>query len=206
MFRATKRSDTDITTILRNNAIETRPWNKIHDLREKCSTCVHRAPDWKTRSGKMLPRESQIEFKVPPKITPQKPLYCRPNLLNDPQRTGQRWYFFGTPRTWRASCTNTKCITTRIEFIVRSAARHPRYAPAYPQLLQPRLTVTRGSHTAAVCFRLRSPPDLYFATHRRLAMLYSNPSIDTLAVVISVGHRISVRPFATAIFCVPLTE
>ena len=35
---------------------------------------------------------------------------------------------------------------------------------------------------------------------------YSNPSIDTLAVVISVGHRISVRPFATAIFCVPLTE
>jgi hypothetical protein len=27
-----------------------------------------------------------------------------------------------------------------------------------------------------------------------------------LAVVISVGHRISVRPFATAIFCVPLTE
>src|SRR5246127_1443191 len=40
----------------------------------------------------------------------------------------------------------------------------------------------------------------------RLAMPYSNPSIDTLAVVISVGHRISVRPFATAIFCVPLTE
>jgi hypothetical protein len=39
-----------------------------------------------------------------------------------------------------------------------------------------------------------------------LAMLYSNPSIDTLAVVISVGHRISVRPVATAIFCVPLTE
>jgi hypothetical protein len=39
-----------------------------------------------------------------------------------------------------------------------------------------------------------------------VGMLYSNPSIDTLAVVISVGHRISVRPFATAIFCVPLTE
>jgi hypothetical protein len=35
---------------------------------------------------------------------------------------------------------------------------------------------------------------------------YSNPSIDTLAVVISVGHRISVRPVATATFCVPLTE
>src|SRR6202030_3206599 len=75
-------------------------------------------------------------------------------------------YFFGTPRTWRASCTNTKCITTRIESIVRSAARPPRYAPAYPQLFQPRLTVTRGGHIAAVCFRLRSPPDLYFATHR----------------------------------------
>jgi hypothetical protein len=28
------------------------------------------------------------------------------------------------------------------------------------------LTVTRGGHIAAVCFRLRSPPDLYFATHR----------------------------------------
>ena len=76
-------------------------------------------------------------------------------------------YFFGTPRTWRASCTITKCITTRIESIVRSAARPPRYAPAYPQLFQPRLTVTRGSHIAAVCFRLRSPPDLYFATHRQ---------------------------------------
>ena len=37
-------------------------------------------------------------------------------------------YFFGTPWTWRASCTITKCITTRIEFIVRSAARPPRYA------------------------------------------------------------------------------
>ena len=41
---------------------------------------------------------------------------------------------------------------------------------------------------------------------KREAMPYSNPSIDTLAVVISVGHRISVRPFATAIFCVPSIE
>ena len=40
----------------------------------------------------------------------------------------------------------------------------------------------------------------------RLATPHYNPRIDTLAVVISVGHRISVRPFATAIFCVPLTE
>jgi Cu2+-exporting ATPase len=48
----------------------------------------------------------------------------------------------------------------------RGIARPPRYAPAYPQLLQPRLTVTRGGHIAAVCFRLQSPPDLYFATHR----------------------------------------
>jgi hypothetical protein len=29
-----------------------------------------------------------------------------------------------------------------------------------------RLTTTRGGHIAAVCFRHRSPPDLYFATHR----------------------------------------
>jgi hypothetical protein len=33
-------------------------------------------------------------------------------------------------------------------------------------LFQPRLTVTRGGNIAAVCFRLRSPPDLYFATYR----------------------------------------
>ena len=86
-------------------------------------------------------------------------------------------YFFGTPRTWRASCTITKCITTRIESIVRSAARPPRYAPAYPQLFQPRLTVTRGGHIAAVCFRLRSPPDLYFATHRIWSNLITQRSI-----------------------------
>src|SRR6202007_1621977 len=59
----------------------------------------------------------------------------------------------------------TKFITTRIESIARSAARRPRYAPAHPQLFRPRLTTTRGGHIAAVCFRLRSPPDLYFATH-----------------------------------------
>ena len=29
------------------------------------------------------------------------------------------------------------------------------------------MTVTRGGHIAAVCFKLRSPPDLYFATNRR---------------------------------------
>ena len=40
----------------------------------------------------------------------------------------------------------------------------------------------------------------------RFAKPYSNPSIDIFAVVISVGHRISARPFATATFCVPLTE
>src|SRR5580704_13715897 len=51
MFRATKGSGVTITTILRNNAIETRPGNKIHHLREKRSACVHFAPDWKTRIG-----------------------------------------------------------------------------------------------------------------------------------------------------------
>ena len=78
--------------------------------------------------------------------------------------------FFGTPRTWRASCTITKCITTRIESIVRSAARPPRYAPAYRQLFQPRLTVTRGGHIAAVCFRL----------HRRLT--YISPPTGSEAI------------------------
>src|SRR5215467_11471582 len=55
----------------------------------------------------------------------------------------------------------------------------------------------------------RASTDVIGYSHRavrRSASPYSNPSIDTLAVVISVGHRISVRPFATAIFCVPLTE
>src|SRR5499427_7171794 len=51
MFRATKGSGVTITTILRNNAIETCPGNKIHHLREKRSACVHCAPDWKTRIG-----------------------------------------------------------------------------------------------------------------------------------------------------------
>jgi len=51
MFRATKGSGVTITTILRNNAIETRPRNKIHHLGEKRSACVHCAPDWKTRIG-----------------------------------------------------------------------------------------------------------------------------------------------------------
>src|ERR1700687_4381618 len=50
MFRATKGSGVTITTILRNNAIETRPGNKIHHLREKRSACVHFAPDWKTKT------------------------------------------------------------------------------------------------------------------------------------------------------------
>jgi hypothetical protein len=59
-----------------------------------------------------------------------------------------------------------KSTTTRIESIARSAARRPRYAPAHPQLFRTRLTTTRGGHIAAVCFRHRSPPDLYFATHR----------------------------------------
>ena len=55
----------------------------------------------------------------------------------------------------------------------------------------------------------RASTDVIGYSHRavrRSATPYSNPSIDTLAVVISVDHRISVRPFATAIFCVPLTE
>jgi hypothetical protein len=60
---------------------------------------------------------------------------------------------------------NTKFITTRIESIARSAARRPRYAPAHPQLFRSYSTTTRGGHIAAVCFRHRSPPDLYFATH-----------------------------------------
>src|SRR6202790_4569898 len=51
MFRATKGSGVAIPTILRNNAIETRPGNKIQHLGEKRSACVHCAPDWKTRIG-----------------------------------------------------------------------------------------------------------------------------------------------------------
>ena len=113
---------------------------------------------------------------------PKPKFHIRSSNVSSEQSGGSTsiGYFFGTPRIWRASCTITKCITTRIEFIVRSAARPPRYAPAYPQLLQPRLTVTRGGHIAAVCFRLRSPPDLYFATHR----VRSEPHDD-----LGLGHR-----------------
>jgi hypothetical protein len=50
------------------------------------------------------------------------------------------------------------------------------------------LTVTRGGHIAAVCFRLRSPPDLYFATHRsqgswEAEVTYSDGSREILACV-----------------------
>src|SRR5271170_2233607 len=54
MFRATKGSGVTITTIFRNNAIETRTGNKIHHLREKRSACVHCAPDWKTKIGEYV--------------------------------------------------------------------------------------------------------------------------------------------------------
>src|SRR5277367_2927406 len=54
MFRATKGSGVTITTIFCNNAIETRPGNKIHHLREKRSACVHCAPDWKTKIGEYV--------------------------------------------------------------------------------------------------------------------------------------------------------
>jgi hypothetical protein len=64
----------------------------------------------------------------------------------------------------------TKFITTRTESITRSAARRPRYAPAHPQQFRSCLTTTRGGHIAALCFRLRSPPDLHFATHTRLLL------------------------------------
>ena len=60
---------------------------------------------------------------------------------------------------------------------------------------------------AAITQIIRSRCDRALVLPTRSAQRpYSNPSIDTLAVVISVGHRTSVRPFATAIFCVPLTE
>jgi hypothetical protein len=35
MFRAPKRSDADVAAILPDNAIKTRPWNEIHDLRKE---------------------------------------------------------------------------------------------------------------------------------------------------------------------------
>jgi 2-polyprenyl-6-methoxyphenol hydroxylase-like FAD-dependent oxidoreductase len=77
----------------------------------------------------------------------------------------------------------TRFITTRIESIARSAARRPRYAPAHPQQFRPRLTTTRGGHIAAVCFRHRSPPDLYFATHRVSQIRMPNWSRGRIALV-----------------------
>jgi hypothetical protein len=49
--------------------------------------------------------------------------------------------------------------------LARKLNERPRDTPAHPQQSRPRLTTTRGGHIAAVCFSLRSPPDLYFATH-----------------------------------------
>src|ERR1700688_599574 len=89
MFRATKGSGVTITTILRNNAIETRPGNKIHHLREKRSAGVHFAPNWKTRIGEDVTSRI-IEFKVPPKKTHQKPLSCSVMLESYPPSTGQQ--------------------------------------------------------------------------------------------------------------------
>jgi hypothetical protein len=51
LFRAPKCSGVTITTILLNDAVKTCPRNKIHDLREKRSACVHSASDWKTKIG-----------------------------------------------------------------------------------------------------------------------------------------------------------
>src|SRR3984893_8414564 len=45
MFCATQGADANITTVLCNYAMKTRPRNKIHHLREKRSACVHRSSD-----------------------------------------------------------------------------------------------------------------------------------------------------------------
>jgi len=62
---------------------------------------------------------------------------------------------------------------------------------------------TSGGRSGSVRF---TPETGHPPAGHGMSMPHSNPRIDTLAVVISVGHKISVRPFATAIFCVPLTE
>jgi hypothetical protein len=41
LFRATKRPNAKVAFILCNEAIKTRPWNKIHDLRKKRPARVH---------------------------------------------------------------------------------------------------------------------------------------------------------------------
>src|ERR1039457_864608 len=85
-------SDPNITAILHNNATKTGPRNKIHHLRKESSACVHgSAPDWKKqKSGKKLPPESQIDFKVTPKKTFKNPLSCRHFLQNHLRLTGQQ--------------------------------------------------------------------------------------------------------------------
>src|ERR1700683_2683426 len=52
-------------------------------------------PTGKPESGKMLPPEFQIEFKVPPKKTHQKPLSCSVMLESYPPSTGQQWLTLG---------------------------------------------------------------------------------------------------------------
>src|SRR6516164_3192126 len=90
MFRATKGSGVTITTILRNNAIETRPGNKIHHLGEKRSACIHCAPDWKTRIGEDVTSRILDRVQGPPKKIHQKPLSCSAMLKSYPPSTGQQ--------------------------------------------------------------------------------------------------------------------
>src|SRR6202795_3856465 len=92
MFRATKGSGVTITTILRNNAIETRPGNQIHHLRGKRSSCVHCAPDWKTRIGEDVTSRLLDRVQGATKKTHQKPLSCSVMLKSYPPSTGQQCF------------------------------------------------------------------------------------------------------------------
>ena len=53
------------------------------------------------------------------------------------------------------------------------------------------MTVTRGGHIAAVCFKLRSLPDLYFATHRQIfaALCIQHDRLCGISAVLSTSGQ-----------------
>jgi hypothetical protein len=52
LFGATQAPHANVAAILRHNAIETRPWDEIHDLRKQRPASVHGdVPDRKNRGN-----------------------------------------------------------------------------------------------------------------------------------------------------------
>ncbi len=83
-----RRLRVTITTILRNNAIETRPGNKIHHLREKRSACVTLCP--RLEKSEKLPQNPRAAFKSTPNKNSANLLCSKHNSRYATPLTGQQ--------------------------------------------------------------------------------------------------------------------